>query len=120
MSMAKHYSAKKIIDNLNKAVTSYPGFVDSQLSHIADLIQQDAYENARKRTGRMANMTTKKKLNKGGNVGYEVSGTAEYTAYVHSKYPYIKEAFDRYSPMVKQIDFKKLFSGGSGGFSSGW
>ena len=120
MSVAKSYSAQKIINQLKKAVQSYPGFVDSNLSHIADLIEDDAYENARKRTGKMANMTTKKKITKGGNTGYEISGTAEYTKYVHDKYPYIKEAFDKYSPMVKQIDFKKLFSGGGGGFSSGW
>jgi hypothetical protein len=116
---ARHYSAKKTIDILNKAVTSYPGFVDTQLSHIADLIENEAQTNARKRTGRMSQMTTKKKITRGGNVGYEVSGTADYTIYVHSKYPYIEEAFNKYSPMVKKIDFKKLFSGGSG-FSSGW
>lgn len=117
---ARVHSAKKIIDQLNRAVQSYPGFVDTQLSHIGDLIQDDAQANARKRTGRMAAMTTKKKLNRGGNIGYEVSGTAEYTIYVHNKYPYIKEAFDKYSPMVKQIDFKKLFSGASSSFGSGW
>lgn len=119
MSYAKHHSAKKIIDTLNKAIQSYPGFVDSQLSHIADLIENDAQANARKRTGRMSQMTTKKKLKKGDAIGYEVSGTAEYTIYVHSKYPYIEEAFDKYAPMVTRIDFKKLFSGGSN-FSSGW
>lgn len=117
---AIHHSAKGIIDNLNKAIQSYPGFVDSQLSHIADLIESDAYENARKRTGRMAAMTTKKKITKGGATGYEVSGTAEYTIHVHKKYPYISEAFNKYSSMVTQIDFNKLFSGGGGGFSSGW
>jgi hypothetical protein len=116
---ARFYSAKKIIDNLNKAVTSYPGFVDTQLSHIADLIEDEAYRNARKRTGRMAAMTTKKKFKKGDAIGYEVSGTAEYTIYVHAKYPYIQEAFEKYAPMVTRIDFKKLFSGGSN-FSSGW
>ena len=117
---ARVYSAKKIIDQLNKVVQSYPGFVDTQLSHIADLIQDDAQANARKRTGRMAAMTTKKPLTKGGNKGYQVSGTAEYTIYVHNKYPYIKEAFDKFAPMVTQIDFKKLFSGGGSSFSSGW
>lgn len=112
---AKVYSARSVIDQLNRAVQSYPGFVDIQLSHIADLIREDAYENAKKRTGRMANETTKKKIVKGGATGYEVSGTAPYTVHVHKKYPYIKDAFDKYSPMVTQIDFKKLFSGGGGG-----
>lgn len=125
---AKVYSAKPIIDQLNKAIQSYPGFVDAQLSHIADLIQDDAQANAKKRTGRMAAMTTKKKLTKGGATGYQVSGTAPYTEAVHegtsrmSGDPYIKNAFDKYAPMVTKIDFKKLFSGGGGGssFSSGW
>lgn len=116
---AIHHSAKKTIDDLNKAIQSYPGFIDAQLSHIADLIESYAQENARKKTGRMAAMTTKKKIVRGGATGYEVSGTAEYTIHVHKKYPYISEAFEKYSPMVKKIDFKKLFSGGSS-FSSGW
>ena len=122
---ARALSGKKTIDILTKAVNSYEGFVDAQLSHIADLIENDAQANARKRSGRMSEMTTKKKLNKGGNKGYEVSGTAPYTAAQHEGTgrivadPYIKNAFDKYSPMVKKIDFKKLFSGGSN-FSSGW
>ena len=125
MSFAKHHSAKKIIDQLTKAAASYEGYVDSQLSHIADLIENDAQANARKRTGRMSQMTTKKKYKKGNGVGYQVSGTAPYTAAQHEGTsriqgdPYIKNAFDKYSPMVTKIDFKKLFSGGSS-FSSGW
>ena len=125
MSAAKHHSAKKDIDRLKKAVQSYPGFVDSHLSHIADLIEDQGQRDARKRSGEMAEKTTKKKLNKGGNIGYEVSGTAAHTAAQHegtsriTADPYLKRAFDKYKPMVTKLDIKKLFSGG-GNFSSGW
>lgn len=128
MSFAKHHSAKKIIDQLSSAVKSYEGFVDTELSHIADLIEDDAQNSpGRRRSGRMKSMTTKKKLKKGNAIGYEVSGTAPYTAAQHEgsargiqPHPYIKEAFDKHSPLVKKIDFKKLFSGGGSKFSSGW
>lgn len=116
-SYAKHYTAKPIIDMLNKAIQRYPGFIDTEISHIADLIENDAQSSARKRTGRMSSMTTKKKFKKGNAIGYEVSGTAPYTIYQHegTKWidadPYILNAFNKHSSKILEIDFKKLFSG---------
>ena len=87
---AKHYSAKVIINMLNGWVERIPGAIDIELSHIADEIENDAQSSAKKRTGRMANMTTKKPIKRGNAIGYEVSGTAPYTIYQHEGTRYIK------------------------------
>ena len=88
--------------------------MDIELSHIADNIESDAQSNAKKRTGKMANMTTKKKIKRGDAVGYEVSGTAPYTIFQHegTKYmegdPYILNAFNSHVDEIPEAIKKVL------------
>jgi HK97 gp10 family phage protein len=106
MSYAKHYSCKVLIDKLNNWTSQLEGQLDAALSHVADEIESDAQTNARKRTGKMANMTTKKPVKRGNAIGYEVSGTAPYTIFQHegTRYiqgdPYILNAFNAHSAEV--------------------
>jgi HK97 gp10 family phage protein len=106
MSYAKHYSAKVTIDLLNRWTQEVAGRLDAELSHVADQIESTAQSNAKKRTGRMAAMTTKKPIKRGNAIGYEISGTAPYTIFQHegTRYmsgdPYILNALNSHSSQI--------------------
>jgi hypothetical protein len=114
MSYAKHHSAKAVIDKIEAWIERIPGALDIELSHIADQIESDAQANARKRTGRMAAMTTKKPIKRGNAIGYEVSGTAPYTYAQHEGTsriqgdPYILNAFNAHASEVPAAIAKVL------------
>jgi hypothetical protein len=103
---ARHYSAKVTIDLLNKWTQEVAGKLDAELSHIADQIESTAQQNAKKRTGKMAAMTTKKPIKRGDAIGYEITGTAPYTIFQHegTRYiqgdPYILNALNAHSSQI--------------------
>ena len=111
---ARFYSAKVTIDLLNRWTQEVAGRLDAELSHIADEIESTAQSNAKKRTGRMAAMTTKKPVKRGNAIGYEVSGTAPYTIFQHegTRYiegdPYILNALNAHSSEIPEAIARAL------------